>query len=111
MPNVEFAGTDAWGVGDRLMATVENNLQYGVDSLNNKTFIKVQFGSDDDAQDVIFQIQSIQGARVMNPLSNALCVSNGDIKENVTSGDYSNSRLIIEYAQRVSHPGTPAICI
>ena len=97
MPNVEFAGTDAFGVGDRLIATTENNLQYGVDSLNNQTFVKVQFGSDDDAQDVIFQIQSIQGARVMNPLSSAICVSNGDIKENVTSGDYSNSRLIIEY--------------
>ena len=97
MPNVEFAGTDAWGVGDRLMATIENNLQYGVDSLNNQTLVKVQFGSDADAQDVIFQLQSIQGTRILNPLASALCVSTGDLKENVTSGDYSNSRLIIEY--------------
>ena len=97
MPNVEFAGTDAWGIGDRLAATIENNLQYGVDSLSNQTFVKVQFGSDVDVQDVIFQIQSIQGARLMNPLANAFCVSNGDIKDNVVSGDYSNSRLIIEF--------------
>lgn len=97
MPNVEFAGTDAWGIGDRLAATIENNLQYGVDSLSNQSFVKTQFGSDSDAQDVIFQIQSIQGARLMNPLANAFCVSNGDIKENVISGDYSNSRLIIEF--------------
>lgn len=99
MPRVVFTPSDAWGVGTRLMATVPNNLQYGVDSLSNESFVKVQFGSDDDAQDVIFQIQSIQGARLLNPLSYAFVISDGTIQNpltpNVVNGDFTNSRLVI----------------
>lgn len=95
MPRVEFCPSDAWGVGNRLMATIPGNLQYGVDSENNQTFVKVQFGSDDDAQDVIFQIQSIQGTRLMNPLSSAFVISDGSIVENVINGDYDNSKLVV----------------
>ena len=95
MPRVEFCPSDAWGVGTRLMATIPNNLQYGVDSENNQTFCKVQVGSDDDAQDVIFQIQSIQGTRLMNPLPSAFVMSDGSIAENVVNGDYTNSKLIV----------------
>jgi len=94
-----FTPSDAWGVGTRLMATVPNNLQYGVDSLSNESFVKVQFGSDADAQDVIFQIQSIQGARLLNPLSYAFVISDGTIQNpltpNVVNGDFTNSRLVI----------------
>ena len=95
MPRVEFCPSDAWGVGTRLMATIPNNLQYGVDSENNQTFVKVQFGSDDDAQDVIFQIQSIQGTRIFNPLASAFVISDGSIAENVINGDYENSKLVV----------------
>ncbi len=95
MPKVEFAPSDAWGVGTRLMATIPNNLQYGVDSESNQTFVKVQVGSDEDAQDVVFQIQSIQGTRLFNPLASAFVISNGSIAQNVINGDYSNSKLVI----------------
>ena len=95
MPHVEFCPSDAWGVGDRMMATIPNNLQYGVDSESNQSFVKVQFGSDEDAQDVIFQIQSIQGTRLMNPLPSAFVMNNGSIRENVINGDYTNQKLIV----------------
>ncbi len=95
MPRVEFCPSDAWGVGTRLMATIPNNLQYGVDSENNQTFVKTQFGTDEDAQDVVFQIQSIQGTRVFNPLASAFVISDGSIAENVINGDYENSKLVI----------------
>lgn len=95
MPRVEFCPSDAWGVGTRMMATIPGNLQYGVDSENNQSFVKTQFGSDEDAQDVIFQIQSIQGTRIMNPLPSAFVMSNGSIAENVINGDYTNSKLVV----------------
>lgn len=95
MPRVEFCPSDAWGVGTRMMATIPGNLQYGVDSENNQSFVKTQFGSDEDAQDVIFQIQSIQGTRIMNPLPSAFVMSDGSIAENVINGDYENSKLVV----------------
>lgn len=95
MPRVEFCPSDAWGVGTRMMATIPGNLQYGVDSENNQSFVKTQFGSDEDAQDVIFQIQSIQGTRIMNPLPSAFVMSDGSIAENVINGDYTNSKLVV----------------
>ena len=95
MPRVEFCPSDAWGVGTRMMATIPGNLQYGVDSENNQSFVKTQFGSDEDAQDVIFQIQSIQGTRIMNPLASAFVMSDGSIAENVINGDYTNSKLVV----------------
>jgi hypothetical protein len=66
-----------------------------VDSENNQSFVKTQFGSDEDAQDVIFQIQSIQGTRIMNPLPSAFVMSDGSIAENVINGDYTNSKLVV----------------
>lgn len=95
MPHVEFAPSDAWGVGTRMMATIPGNLQYGVDTLNNQSFVKVQFGSGEDVQDVIFQVQSIQGTRLMNPLASAFVISNGTIAENTVNGDYTNSKLVV----------------
>lgn len=95
MPKVEFAPSDIFGVGDRLMASIPENLQYGVDSLSNQSFVKTQIGSDEDAQDVIFQIQSIQGTRLMSPLSSTFVMSDGSIAQNVVNGDYTNSKLVV----------------
>jgi len=95
MPRVTFVPEDIYGTGDRLIFTIPDNFQYGVDNLNNKTSVKVQVGSDEDAQDVIFQVQSIQGARVLNPLSNAFAMTSGNIVENLISGDYTNSKLVV----------------
>lgn len=95
MPRVEFAPSDIYGTGDRLMATIPYNLQYGVDTLDSRNFVKTQVGSDEDAQDVIFQIQSIQGTRLLNPLSSVFVMSDGVIQPNVVNGDYTNSKLVV----------------
>jgi len=98
MPRVEFCPSDAWGVGGQLMATIKDNLQYGVDNLNAKTFVKVRIGSDDDEQDVIFQIQSIQGTRLMNPLASAFVISDGSMQCALVSGDNVHTKIIITCA-------------
>ena len=95
MPRVEFCPSDAWGIGGQLMATVKDNLQYGVDNLNAKTFVKVRIGSDDDEQDVIFQIQSIQGTRLMSPLASMFVISDGTMRCALVSGDYQKTHVIV----------------
>lgn len=95
MPRVEFVPSDVYGTGDRLMATIPNNLQYGVDTLSNQTFVGVRVGSDEDMQEVQFQVQSKQGVRLMNPTAGAFCMSNGEIAQNVVSGDYQNALLTV----------------
>lgn len=94
-PNVEFAPSDIYGEGDRLIATVPNNLQYGVNSEDSRSKITVRMGSDEDNEDVIFQVQSIQGARVLNPLASQFCMSNGSIAEKVVLGDFTRATVIV----------------
>ncbi len=95
MPRVTFVPEDVFGLGDRIIFTIPENFQYGVDTLNNQTKVRVKVGSDDDLDDVIFQIQSIQGTRVLNPLASAFAMTNGNITENVLGGDYQNSKLTV----------------
>lgn len=95
MPRVKFVPEDAFGVGDRLVFTIPDNFQYSVDTESNQTKVRVKIGSDRDLDDVLFQIESIQGTRVLNPLASAFCMTNGSIQENVLGGDFQNSKLTI----------------
>ncbi len=97
MPRVTFVPEDAFGVGDRLIFTIPENFQYGVDSLGNQTFVKAQVGSDQDMQDIIFQIQSLQGTRVLQIQSSCFAMTNGSIAENAISGDFRNAKLVVNY--------------
>lgn len=97
MPNVIFVPEAAFGVGDRIIFTVPKNFQYGVDTRSNQSFVKVKVGSDNDLQDVMFQIQSKQGTRVKNPLPSAFCMTNGAISENSAAGDYRNSLVSVNF--------------
>ncbi len=95
MPRVTFVPEDAYGSGDRLIFTIPDNFQYGVDTEENKEHVLVKLGSDEDLKDVMFQIESIQGTRLLNPLASAFAMTNGTIIENVLGGDYQNSKLIL----------------
>ena len=65
-PNIELAGDPSLGVGSKLIAYTPGNLEYGVDTENAENGCEVQFGSDKDAKDIIFQPQTAQGTRVFN---------------------------------------------
>lgn len=97
MPRVTFVPEDIFGEGDRLVWTIPYNLQYGVDTLDSRTGVKVKIGSDEDLQDVLIQIQSIQGTRILNPFASTFAVTNGSIAENSLSGDFNNSLLTISW--------------
>lgn len=97
MPRVTFVPEDAFGVGDRLIFTIPDNFQYGVDSQANQEHVLVQQGSAKDLKDIIFQIESIQGTRVLNPFASAFCMTDGSIHENVLGGDYQSSSLSVSF--------------
>lgn len=65
-PNIELAHDTSLGLGTKLIAYTPGNLEYGVDTENAENGCEVQFGSDKDAKDIIFQPQTAQGTRVFN---------------------------------------------
>ncbi len=95
-----------FGEGDRMYATVDKNFVYGVDTLNNQTYVGVRVGSDTDMRSVQFQIQSIQGCGVRDPFARSLAVSTGTLAAaDYVAGDYTNETLVVS----VSGKGTVAV--
>lgn len=85
-----------FGEGDRMYATIGKNFVYGVDTLNNQTYVGVKVGTDDDMRDIQFQIQSIQGAGIRNPFLYAFCMSDGSLATSeYVAGDYVDSNLVV----------------
>ena len=88
-----------FGEGDRMYATIDKNFAYGVDTLNNQTYVGVKVGTDTDMRDVQFQIQSIQGAGIKNPFKYAFAMSDGSLASNeYIAGDYDNTNLVVTIA-------------
>lgn len=94
-PRIEFVPDDNYGEGDRLIATIPGNLQYGVNSLDSRSKIVVREGSDNDTEDITFQVQSIQGARLLSPLASVFCMTNGTISSRTVTGDYTKSECSV----------------
>ena len=87
--NVVFAPFDDFGVGDKMIVTIPNNFEYGVNTEDARTNVVVQKGSDKDANDIIFQVQSIQGCRILLIMPNAYVESTGTLTETIPqAGDY-----------------------
>ena len=88
-----------FGEGDRMYATVDKNFAYGVDTLNNQTYVGVKVGTDDDMREIQFQIQSIQGAGLKNPFKYAFAMSDGSLASTeYVAGDYDNTNLVVTLA-------------
>lgn len=95
LPKVTFVPSDDWGKGDRMMATIPGNLEYGVNSLDSRSKIVVQEGSDNDSEDIIFQVQSIQGCRVLNILPSVFVINDGSIADITVTGDYMKDTVTV----------------
>lgn len=94
-PNIEIAHDASLGVGVKMFATVPDNLEYGVDTLNEENGCMVQVGSDDDAKDVFFQPQSAQGTRVFNISASAFAVTDDSMSPIGVSGDYTTANCSV----------------
>ena len=92
-PNVELVSHPIIGDGDRLIATVPFNLEYGVDTLNDWSKVEVDHDQN-DFNVLIYQIQSAQGVRIMRITEDYFAVSNGSsIALEGLNGDYQKDTI------------------
>ena len=95
-PKIEFCPDDLMGAsGDLLIATIPDNFQYGVDTENEDTKIGVKIGTDRDQEEIQFQVQSVQGTRVLNVNSSVFCMSNGSLVYRSLAGDYTKDTFAV----------------
>lgn len=95
MSNIELVSHPILGDGDRLIATVPFNLEYGVDTLNDWAKVAVDHDQN-DFNVLIYQIQSAQGVRILRISSDYLAVSNGSSKAiEGLNGDYQKDTLTL----------------
>lgn len=94
--NIEFCPESSFGIGDKLIATVPENFEYGVDTLNPETKISVRVGSDIDHADISFQVQSVQGTRVLNVNASHFCMTDGPLIPNDCAGDYVKDVFVVQ---------------
>lgn len=87
-PNIEIAYDASIGVGDRMMAYTDKNLEYGVDTMNPENTIKVEVGGYGDADTVVLQPETAQGTRLFNPTPSHFAISNGSLAPVSMAGDY-----------------------
>ena len=87
-PKLTFVPSDDFGKGTRIVATVEGNLEFGVNSESDSSFVSVRQGSETDHKDVSFQIQMIAGCRILRINAANFVTNGGTIESTYWSGDY-----------------------
>lgn len=93
---VTFAPSSEYGNGTKMIATVPFNFEYGVDSQDSRNEVSIRVGSDDDHNDISFQIQSVQGCRIINVNPNAYCESTGTLTiPDENAGDYQKDTYTV----------------
>ncbi len=99
LSKVTICPVSDFGEGDRMYATVPKNIVYGVDTLDNQTYVGVKLGTDDDMRQIQFQIQSIQGLCLLNPFRYNFAMSDGELASTeYVAGDYDNTNLVVTLA-------------
>lgn len=88
-PKVTFCPSDDFGAGTRVIATVPGNLELGVNSEKDQSFVSIRHGSDNDHKDISFQIQGIFGTRILRIEAPFFCTNGGTIEDKYWSGDYT----------------------
>lgn len=101
MPNVKLVAHPIVGKGGRMIATVPGNLEFGCDTLNdwNKVFVQRNY---DDANEIVYQVQSAQGCRIRQITGDKLCVSSGtNTPLDALNGDYQNDSISLKFDPEV----------
>ena len=88
-PKLTFCPSDDYGTGTRVIATIPGNLELGVNSEGDQSFVSVRHGSDNDHKDISFQIQGIFGCRILRIEAPFFVTNGGVIQDKYWSGDYT----------------------
>ena len=93
--NITVVPESSMGIGDKLIATIPQNFEYCVDSMDSRSGVLVREGSSDDLFQVIFQVQGIIGVRVNNITNSCFCMSNGSLAPRPIAGDYVKNVFVV----------------
>lgn len=93
--NITVCPESSFGEGDLMIATTPYNFEYGVDTEDSRSSVSARIGSDTDHTDISFQIQSIQGTRVMNVNASNFCMTNGTLLPVGCAGDYTKDTYFV----------------
>lgn len=95
MKNIEIVSDAIIGKGDRMFATVPYNLEFAMDEESNWNSVEMD-RDQEDFNNLIFQIQSNAGVRILDINATKFCVNNGSIKQiEQLNGDYQKNTLIV----------------
>lgn len=105
--NIEVCMDASYGKGQKLVATVPDNAQYGVDTEGSNSFIGVKEGDDNDMLNIHWQIQSAQGTRFESYSPTKLCITDASLTPVELSADYYKD--IIEVRSNDTTLGTVTV--
>ena len=94
-PKLTFCPSDDYGTGTRVIATIPGNLELGVNSEGDQSFVSVRHGSDNDHKDISFQIQGIFGCRILRIEAPFFVTNGGVIQDKYWSGDYTKDSFTV----------------
>jgi len=106
-PKLTFVPSDDFGKGTRIIATTDGNLEFGVNSESDSSFISVRQGTDQDHKTVTFQVQGIYGCRILRINAANFVTNGGTIESTYFSGDYQKDSFTV--ASSDTTKGTVAI--
>lgn len=94
-PNVEIAFDPVVGVGCRLVATIDGNFEYGVDTLDPENKMSIEKETSVDNDNWVMQPSSAQGTRVFDVSPRAFAMTDAAMTFRALSGDYRDVNLIV----------------
>lgn len=106
-PKLTFVPSDDFGQGTRIIATTVGNLEFGVNSEGDSSFVGVKQGTDNDQKDIVFQVQGIFGCRILRVNAANFVTNGGTITATYFSGDYQKDSFTV--ASNDATMGTVAI--
>lgn len=93
-PKLTFVPSDDFGRGTRIVATVDGNLEFGVNNESDGSFIGILKGDKDDLKNITFQVQGIYGCRILRVNAANFVTNGGSIENSYFSGDYQKDSFI-----------------
>ena len=97
-PKVTFCPSDDFGDGTRMIATIPGNMEFGVNSTADQSFVSIMHGDPTpggDHKTITFQIQGVFGTRILRINAACFVTNGGTIEDKYWSGDYQKDSFSV----------------
>lgn len=97
-PKVTFCPSDDFGDGTRMIATIPGNMELGVNSTADQSFVSIMHGDPTpggDHKTITFQIQGVFGTRILRINAANFVTNGGTIEDRYWSGDYQKDSFTV----------------